>query len=392
MQTASSSESRPGGLPRRIWDWVDERSGASGVWKVFFARQIPLGVGWLYTFGFGSLFLFTLQAITGIFLAMYYSPSPDHAYDSIQFIMYQVPFGPIVRGIHHWGASAMVVLVVVHMAAVFVMGAYKYPRELTWMVGVVLLLLTLGFGFTGYLLPWDEKAYWATVVGTNIPGTLPVVGEYLLRIARGGAQLGALTLARFYAVHTLLLPAGLATLVAVHLYLVVYHGVSVPPSLWERLSAPVRNLTASRQSSLGGAAQAEEYHQRYTEFKNQGHPFWPYSIVEDMILAAVLLLVILGLLVTLGVPLESRADPTNTSYVPRPDWYFMFLFQMLKLFPGELEWVGAGLFPPLAILLLFLLPLYDRSPWRSPSRRPFAMVVAVAIALAIAALTYAAYQ
>ncbi len=390
MQGASS-RSKPAGLPQRAWEWFDERSGASGIWNVLFARKIPLGVGWFYTFGFGTLFLFILQAVTGIFLAMYYSPSPDHAYDSILYIMYQVPFGPVVRGIHHWGASAMVVLVGVHMAAVFALGAYKYPRELTWMVGVILLLLTVGFGFTGYLLPWDEKAYWATVVGTNIPGTLPVLGEWALRIVRGGTQLGALTLARFYAVHTLLLPAALASLVGVHLYLIVYHGVSVPPGLWERLPGPARGLMGPRQAARQGAARSGVYHARYEEFKKQGHPFWPNIIAEDMVLATLLLVVILALLFTLGVPLEARADPTNTAYVPRPDWYFMFMFQMLKLFPGEMEWVGAVLLPTLFILLLFLLPLYDRSRWRSPARRPLAIAAGLIVVLAIWTLTIAAY-
>ncbi len=390
MTTLVSPEPKSSGPVARVQGWLAERSGAGGVWEAFSARQIPLGAGWLYTLGFASMFCFILQAATGLFLAVYYSPSPDHAYDSVQFLTYEVPFGAVVRGIHHWNASVMVVLVVLHMVTVFTLGAYKYPRELTWMVGVGLLLTTLGFAFTGYLLPWDQKAYWATVVGTNIPGTLPILGDFILRVARGGTQLGALTLTRFYAFHVMLLPAALGGLLAVHLYLVVHHGVSVPPWLWERVSPRVRGVAG------GAAARArtreEDYHLRYDRAKREGHSFWPYVIVEDAIVAAVVLLVVIGLMVSMGVPTEGRADPTDTSYVPRPEWYFLFLFQMLKYFPGNLEWVAAAILPPLALLLILLLPLYDRSPWRSPRRRPLAMLAGVVVAIVIGFLTYAAYQ
>ncbi|MHB0871679.1 MAG: cytochrome b N-terminal domain-containing protein, partial [Chloroflexota bacterium] len=264
----------------------------------------------------------------------------------------------------------------------------KYPRELTWIVGVG-LLLTLGFAFTGYLLPWDQKAYWATVVGTAIPGTLPVVGDFVLKIARGGAELGALTLTRFYAVHVLLLPASLAGLLGVHLFLVVHHGISVPPWLWERIGPRVRGMAGSNQPAR---SREEEYHDRYEQFKARGRSFWPEIILEDVIVAAVVMVAVLGLITAAGVPTEPRADPTDTSYVPRPEWYFMFLFQALKYFPGELEWVGAGVLPPLALLLVLLLPIYDRSPWRSPWRRPLAMLGGLAMAVVVGFLTWAAYQ
>ncbi len=392
MTTLASPEPGATGRVARIQGWLGDRSGAGNIWEAFFARKIPLGAGWLYTLGFASMFCFTLQAATGLFLAVYYSPSPDHAYDSIQFLMYQVPFGAVVRGIHHWNASVMVVLVVLHMATVFTLGAYKYPRELTWMVGVGLLLTTLGFAFTGYLLPWDQKAYWATVVGTNIPGTLPVLGDFILRVARGGTQLGTLTLTRFYAFHIMLLPAVLGGLLAAHLYLVVHHGVSVPPWLWERVGPRVRSVTGGSTAQAAALTPEEDYHLRYDQAKKEGHSFWPYIIVEDTLAAAVVLLVVIGLMVALGVPTEAKADPTDTSYVPRPEWYFMFLFQMLKYFPGSMEWVGAAVLPPLALVFVLLLPLYDRSPWRSPQRRPLAMLAGVVMALVIGFLTYAAYQ
>ncbi len=217
-----------------IGKWIDERTGAATIWQALFKRKIPRGVNFLYTFGAATMFIFMLQAVTGIILAMYYSATPETAYDSILYFTTQVTFGSIVRGLHHWGASAMVVLVVVHSLVVFALGAYKYPRELTWVVGIILLIIVMGFSFTGYLLPWDEKAYWATTVGTNMAGTVPVVGSFLLQIMRGGTELGAVSLARFYAYHIALLPSLAVLLMVGHLYLVFKHGVSVPPWLWEK--------------------------------------------------------------------------------------------------------------------------------------------------------------
>ncbi|MHB0868611.1 MAG: cytochrome b [Chloroflexota bacterium] len=215
----------------RIYSWIDERAELTRAFSPLLFRKIPRGVGWWYTFGSATLFVFLLQVVTGLFLAMYYSPSPDHAYDSVGYITDEVVMGSFVRGLHHWGASAMVVLVILHMLRVVVMAAYKYPRELTWFAGVFLLLLTMAFGFTGYLLPWDEKAYWATTVGTNMAGTVPLVGGWLIKLLRGGAELGAVTLTRFYALHVLLLPALTGVFVAAHLYLVVKQGISAPPEM-----------------------------------------------------------------------------------------------------------------------------------------------------------------
>ena len=373
------------GLVGQAGSWVDHRAATGDLWRVFFDRKVPLGVGWLYTLGAASLFVFTLQTVTGIILAMHYSPSPDHAHASIQFIMNDVPFGAVVRGLHHWGSSAMVVVVFAHMVAVFYLGAYKYPREFTWMIGVGLLVITLAFGFTGYLLPWDEKAYWATVVGTAIPGTVPVVGEFALRIMRGGSELGALTLTRFYSMHIMLLPASLAALVVVHLYLVIRLGVTVPPQLWEKFGGQGRGATLR-------AISEEDYEERYLSFKARGHHYWPDIVSEDIIAAAAVLVAIFGMMVAAGVPLEAPADPTNTSYVPRPEWYFMFLFQILKYFPGNLEWLGAGLLPPLGLLVLLFLPLIDRSPWRSPTRRPVGMAIGLLSLILLAYLTWAGYQ
>lgn len=209
-------------------DWLDERVGWRQVWEAIFLRKIPK-VNWFYTLGSATLFLAINQAVTGILLTIYYVPTPDHAYDSVQYITTQVAMGWLIRGLHHWGASAMVVVVVLHMLRVIFYGAYKYPREVTWMTGVLLLLIVVGFGFTGYLLPWDQKAFWATTVGTRIAAAPPIVGDYLLRIMRGGPELSAVTLARFFGTHIWVLPAALMLLIGIHLYLVIKIGISAVP-------------------------------------------------------------------------------------------------------------------------------------------------------------------
>jgi quinol-cytochrome oxidoreductase complex cytochrome b subunit len=219
-------------MATRLGNWIDERMGWRQVRDAIFLRKIPK-INWFYTLGSASLFVAMNQAITGILLTIYYVPTPDHAYDSVQFITTQIPAGWLIRGLHHWGASAMVVLVVLHMLRVIFYGAYKFPREITWMTGVILLILVIGFGFTGYLLPWDQKAYWATTVGTRIAGTPPLIGDTILRIVRGGADLSALTLARFYGVHVWVLPATLILVLAFHLYLVIRNGISDMPKKGE---------------------------------------------------------------------------------------------------------------------------------------------------------------
>ena len=212
----------------RVLDWLDERTGLQVIWRTVFDRKVPR-VNWWYTLGSASLFLAMMQAVTGVFLTMYYVPTPEEAYNSIQYIMNDVAFGWLVRGIHHWGATLMVLTVFLHMLRVFYYGAYKYPREVTWVTGVVLLLLTVGLGFTGYLLPWNQRAYWATAVGTSLVGSVPLVGEFLMRVLRGGADLSFLTLSRFFGAHIWVLPALLFGTIAVHLYLVIRNGISYVP-------------------------------------------------------------------------------------------------------------------------------------------------------------------
>jgi ubiquinol-cytochrome c reductase cytochrome b subunit len=342
---------RPG-----VAGWINSRLGG-GLFGGFLGRSVPDETSLPQTLGSASLFLLVVQVVTGIVLAMNYSPAPEHAYDSITFIMSQVLFGPVLRGLHHWGSSVLVVVVGLHMLRTFVWGSYKAPRELTWIAGVALLLIVMGFAFTGYLLPWTQRSYWATVVGTKIVGTVPLIGGWLLQLVRGEAGVGPVTLVRFYAIHVLLLPALLVPLVLFHLYLVYRHGIAPAP---------------------GNEAKA-----------HKGKQFYPEQLADDLAVSLLILLVLLAFTAWRGVPTEVRADPASTTYVPRPEWYFLFFFQLLKYFEGPVwEPIGVVVLPAAAVLLLFLVPLLDRRPERRPAKRPYAMVSAAAAVLVVAGLTY----
>jgi menaquinol-cytochrome c reductase cytochrome b subunit len=211
--------------------WLDERTGASPFLRGFLFRKVPKGTNWFYTLGSATMFAFVSQAVTGVFLAMYYEPDPTRAYTSTAHITNDLFLGELVRGMHRWGSTVMIVLLFLHMGRTFVFGAYKYPRELNWVIGVVLLVLTLMMGLTGYLLPFDQRSFWATVVGVNINASGPIMGPYLADFMRGGAEFGATTLSRFYAMHMLLIPGLIAALIGAHLYLVAKLGTSAPPWL-----------------------------------------------------------------------------------------------------------------------------------------------------------------
>jgi len=215
-------------MAQKIFEWLDERLGLDTIYGTVLDRKVPK-VNWWFTLGSASLFLFVMQGITGIFLTMYYVPDPQKAYDSVEYIMNGLAFGWLIRGIHHWGASLMVLVVFLHMLRTFYFGAYKYPREMTWITGTLLLLLTLGMGFTGYLLPWNQRAYWATTVGTAIAGSVPFIGDFILKVLRGGTDLSAVTLTRFFSAHIWMLPAALAGLIGVHMYLIIRLGISNIP-------------------------------------------------------------------------------------------------------------------------------------------------------------------
>src|ERR687887_2787498 len=223
-------------------DWLQERSGPLGGVRYFLFRKVPADTNWMQTLGSATLTAFIVQAVTGVILAMFYKPDPKTAYQSIQHITNDVTMGWLVRGMHRWGASVFIILMFLHMARVFLFGAYKYPRELNWIVGVLILVMGMLMGFTGYLLPWDQTSYWATVVGINLNGTAPFLGPFLADFLQGGAQIGADTLPRWYALHMLLIPGALIALIGLHLYLVVRLGVSSPP--WSREAAGTGPMTA----------------------------------------------------------------------------------------------------------------------------------------------------
>ena len=356
--------------------WLDDRLDLTGLRRSLLDREMPAGLTWWHTLGSATLAAFMVQLVSGVVLATYYSPSPDHAWDSIRYINEEVASGALLRGIHHWGASVMVVLVLAHLIRVFTWGAYKYPREINWMMGVGLLLIVLGFGFTGYLLPWDQKAYWATEVGTNIAGVTPFIGGALVRVLRGGAQLGSATLTRFYAFHVLFLPLFLVLLVFLHVAQVIRQGIAARPWALEH-DAPARTDVAGYR---------QFYHDRYAMEKGKGVRFWPDIIAKDVIVGLVVIAVILLLATAFGAGLEPPADPTDHAYVPRPEWYFLPIYQLLKLVPGSWERLIAVGVPGAFLVVLLLLPLVDRRSQRSLGRRPVARLVLVCGVLASAFL------
>jgi ubiquinol-cytochrome c reductase cytochrome b subunit len=359
---------------RRIGRWIDERLNISPLLAGFLDRPVPGNIGWFHTLGSATLFLLIVQIVTGIALSMSYVPSPDHAYQSILFID-QTPFGGVVRSIHHWAAGLLVLFIGLHILRVFIWGAHRYPREITWLLGASLFFIVLGFAFTGYLLPWDQKAYWATVVGTNIAGSAPLIGGAVLEFLRGGEQLGAVTLARFYGIHIWVLPALLLILVGAHLFGVIRQGIA---------ASPRRHALVADESGL---SRREAYEREYAAEKMTGKPFWN-SLLKDAVVAAILLVVVVAVALSQGAPLEPRADPNATNYVPRPEWYFLDMFQMLWYFTGGLE--------PLLIFLVFtfgavvflLVPFIDRGRARHPRQRPIAMGLTAVVVVGIVGLTY----
>jgi len=347
---------------RRRWQnlshWLDHRTGIQTAVRQFLYEEIPASSGWHQVFGSVAVFLFLVQAFTGALLAFNYAPTPGDAYNSVRYILTELTGGRLIRGLHHWGASMMIVVVVLHMTQVFLYGAYKKPREATWMVGVVLLLVTLAYGLTGYLLPWDNRAYWGTVVTTQIAGMAPVVGPYLTRLLGGGGAVGVVTFARFYGMHVLLLPPATLLLIAVHVYLVRKHGVAATP---------------------GDEALPKKQ-------------FYPVQVFKDTVAIFVAFAILFVMALVARVPLEQLADPTDTSYIPRPEWYFLFLFQTLKMFNGTLEVVGAVVLPGLAVLALVLVPFLDRGQMVKLTRRTVAFASVAFAAITWTGLTVAAVR
>jgi len=337
-------------------DWLDHRTGLPSAMRNFLYEEIPASSGWHQIFGSVAVFLFLTQAFTGAMLAFNYAPTPGDAYNSLRYIITEVTAGRLMRGLHHWGASMMIVVVVLHMIQVFLYGAYKKPRETTWMLGVVLLLLTLAYGLTGYLLPWDNRAYWGTVVTTKLAAQAPLLGPYLTRLLGGEGAIGVVTFARFYGLHVLLLPPTTALLIGIHIYLVRKHGVA---------PAPGDELLPKKK-------------------------FYPEQVFKDTVAIFIAFAILFTMAVVVRVPLEQLADPTDTTYTPRPEWYFLFLFQTLKAFTGPLEVVGSVVLPGLAVLALILVPFIDRGQMIRVTRRTFAGLFACFAILGWTGLTAAA--
>jgi len=334
--------------------WLESRTGIETAIKSFLYEEIPASSGWHQIIGSMAVFFFLIEGVTGSLLAFNFAPTPGEAYNSVRYIMNELTGGQLIRGLHHWGASMMIIVVVLHMTQVFLYGAYKKPREATWMMGVMLLLITMAFGLTGYLLPWDNRAYWGTVVTTRIAASAPLAGPYLVRLL-GGEGVGVVTFARFYAAHVTLLPPLTLILIGIHIYLVRKHGV-----------APAAGDTAPKRK------------------------FYPEQVFKDTVGFAIAFLILFLMAAFVNVPLEKLADPTDTTYIPRPEWYFMFLFQTLKAFKGPLEVVGSTVLPGIAILVLFCIPLIDRGPMIRIGKRIFAISFASLAALGWAGLTTAA--
>ena len=305
--------------------WFEDRTGWQRGLRHFLFEEIPVSAGWPHVFGSVALFVFSIQALTGILLALNYAPTAAEAYTSLTYIVHQVAGGRLMHGLHHWGSSLIVIVVFIHMAQVFIFGAFRKPREVTWLAGLLLLLLTFAFGLTGYLLPWDNKAYWATVVTTNIAAGVPVAGPLLTSLAGAKTGVGAVTFARFYALHTLVLPVLTASLISLHVYLVRRHGIT-----------PGVQRTNGNQT------------------------FYPRQLFRDFCAVFVAFTCLFLAACFWDVPLEAMANANDTSYVPRPEWYFLFLFQLLKVFPGRLELIGTVVLPSLALLTLVLLPFLNR--------------------------------
>jgi quinol-cytochrome oxidoreductase complex cytochrome b subunit len=334
--------------------WIEQRTRGRALADALLHVRVPREARTLY-FGGIALFLFGIQVVTGTLLALYYKPTPEAAYDSVLFVMSDVSFGWLIRSTHHWTSTLMILFVFLHVLRVFFQASYKYPRELTWVVGIGLLGITLVFGFTGYLLPWDQRAYWATVVGTEIAGAVPIIGDQLLQLLRGGVDVTEATLSRFFGAHVLVMPLALGGLLAVHLTLVHQLGLANPKRPDPRGRSPEGPTT----------------------------PFFPNYILDELIAWYVLLALIVVLASLFPAGLEAKANPLETPAGTKPEWYFLAVYELLKLVPRI---VGIML-PIVGLLILTVLPFIDRNPEVLARRRKIAVVVATLILLAGIGLT-----
>ncbi len=350
----------------KVWHWLDERIGLKDLEKLAKKKEVPLHrhTIWYY-FGGMTLFLFSIQVVTGILLLLYYRPSAEEAFESIQFIMTEVQFGWLIRSIHSWSANLMIFAMFIHLFSAYFLKAYRAPRELTWLSGGGLLGLALAFGFTGYLLPWNELAFFATRVGTEIPGVVPVVGSFLRRLMRGGDDVTGATLTRFYGIHVAILPAIITLVLGLHLFLVQKHGMSRPPSA-ERANSEKRTM-----------------------------PFVPNFLLRDLVGWLCALGVLAALAAYFPAELGKKADPFQPAPAGiKPEWYFMAMFQTLKYLPAHILGIEGELLGVLAFgavgVVLVIMPFLDWRAGLGQSTR-FAPLFGIILIVYIIILTYLGY-
>ena len=341
-------------LKSHIKQWFENRFDLEKLnepLKKQLTKPLPKNITWFHTLGSLSLFLFASQVLTGILLLVYYRPTVHDAFESVKFIMTTATMGWLYRQIHAWGANLMIGVVFLHMLRTFVTGSYKKPRELTWVTGVFLFFLTLIFGFTGYLLPWNQLAYWATTVGTEVVGAVPGVGQFIKILLRGGTAVGGETISRFFVVHVIILPWFLFFIILIHLFLVRCQGISTLDRVGEE-----KEVT-----------------------KKEGIPFFPDHVLKEGFVFFILLGVQITLSILMPFYLGEKADPLKTPYAIKPEWYFLPMYQVLKYFPKLV-----GIFVvSLAPLFLVLWPFLDRGKERRPLKRPVAMVFFVLVILSL---------
>ncbi len=328
-------------MAQKVTKWLNDRLPFEGIINTVFYEKIPGGASFFYTLGSATLFVFSLQVLTGIWQLFFYAPTIDHAYESVSYLRINVSYGWLIHGIHYWGANIMAILVALHIVRVFIWGAYKKPRELTWLVGVILLFLVAGLIFTGAALPWDETGYWASEVGTSIAGTVPVIGGSIEKFLRGGSSMGQLTLSRFFTIHTVLFPALAFIVIIFHLLAFRKHG-SVGP--WRE----------SKRIKTGY--------------------FWPDQIAIDLIVSGFIFILIVWLSAFHPAPFSGPADPSDSAFQPKPEWNFLFMYQLLKLFKGSLEVLVTVGIPTLIVIILVSVPFIDKSTSHSPLKRSGMMI------------------
>lgn len=341
---------------KKIWYWFNDRTGLSATMMPLIKHPTPPAKLWSYVFGSATLFVFMLQVITGVALSLLYQPSSNNAYQSLEFITNEAKFGNVLRGIHYYGASAMIILVGLHMMRTYITASYKFPREMNWISGVFLLLFTIFMGFTGQLLRWDSNGVWSSVVAAQQLGRIPFVGTALAHLLIGGNTIGAQSLSRFYSYHVFIFPALIFIFIGFHIYLVFKNGISEPPK-------------------AGRLVDPKTYRSWYDNYmKEKGVPFWPNAAWRDTIFSSIIVIIIIVFAIFFGAPqLTSAPNPSVVQTSPTPDWYMIPFFALFALMPHKIESVAMVVGPLLSIALLFSIPFLSNKGERSPLKRPWSM-------------------